>query len=140
VPLDLVEEAITRILDRSIVHYRYDVVSRKNIAAMSALKKTKTAVSDATRNHRKATYTLPPDALAAADEHWRFHETLDAGLVDSKSEYVADLIRRDAARKNAVGKAASQVQPVKLSELLGRHTCVRGVRPHEANRKNTMLG
>lgn len=29
VPLDLVEEAVTRILDRSIVHYRYDAVSRK---------------------------------------------------------------------------------------------------------------
>ena len=29
VPLDLVEEAVTRILDRSIVDYRYDSVSRK---------------------------------------------------------------------------------------------------------------
>jgi hypothetical protein len=29
VPLDLVEEAVTRILDRSIVNYRYDVMSRK---------------------------------------------------------------------------------------------------------------
>jgi hypothetical protein len=29
VPLDLVEEAVTRILDRSIVNYRYDSVSRK---------------------------------------------------------------------------------------------------------------
>ncbi|HTV91969.1 MAG TPA: GIY-YIG nuclease family protein [Verrucomicrobiae bacterium] len=29
VPLDLVEEAVTRILDRSIVHYRYDAISRK---------------------------------------------------------------------------------------------------------------
>jgi hypothetical protein len=29
VPLDLVEEAVTRILDRSIVNYRYDVISRK---------------------------------------------------------------------------------------------------------------
>jgi hypothetical protein len=49
--------------------------------------------------HKKATYTLPPDALSAVDENWRFHETLDAGLADSKSEYVADLIRRDAAEK-----------------------------------------
>jgi hypothetical protein len=29
VPLDLVEETVKRILDRSIVHYRYDAVSRK---------------------------------------------------------------------------------------------------------------
>lgn len=29
VPLDLVEDAVTRILDRSIVNYRYDAVSRK---------------------------------------------------------------------------------------------------------------
>ncbi len=49
--------------------------------------------------HKKATYTQPPDALNAVDENWRFHETLDAGLADSKSEYVADLIRRDAAKK-----------------------------------------
>ena len=29
VPLDLVEEAVKRILDRSIVNYRYDAISRK---------------------------------------------------------------------------------------------------------------
>ncbi len=29
VPLDLVEEAVTRILDRTIVNYRYDAISRK---------------------------------------------------------------------------------------------------------------
>ena len=49
--------------------------------------------------HKKATYTLPPDALDAVDENWRFHETLNARLSDSKSEYVADLILRDALRK-----------------------------------------
>jgi hypothetical protein len=49
--------------------------------------------------HKKATYTLPPDVLSAVDENWRFHETLGAGLADSKSEYVADLIRRDTAQK-----------------------------------------
>ena len=51
--------------------------------------------------HKKATYTLPPDVLDAVDEHRRFHETLEASLADSKSEYAADLIRRDAVRKNA---------------------------------------
>lgn len=50
--------------------------------------------------HKKATFTLPPDAIRAVDQNWRFHETLDAGLSDSKSQYVADLIRRDAAKKN----------------------------------------
>jgi hypothetical protein len=50
--------------------------------------------------HKKATYTLPPDALLAVDENWRFHKTLDAGLANSKSEYVADLIRRDAVGKS----------------------------------------
>ncbi len=49
--------------------------------------------------HKKATYTLPPDALHALDENWRFHKTLDERFADSKSAYVADLIRRDAARK-----------------------------------------
>jgi len=49
--------------------------------------------------HKKATYTLPPDVIRAVDENWRFHETLNAGLADSKSEYVADLIRRDTVKK-----------------------------------------
>jgi hypothetical protein len=51
--------------------------------------------------HKKATYTLPPDALNAVDHNWRFHETLDASLANSKSEYVADLILRDAAKKQS---------------------------------------
>ena len=49
--------------------------------------------------HKKATYTLPPGALSAVDHNWRFHETLEASLANSKSEYVADLILRDAAKK-----------------------------------------
>jgi len=49
--------------------------------------------------HKKATYTLPPDVIEAIDTNWRFHKTLASTLADSKSEYVADLIRRDAARK-----------------------------------------
>jgi hypothetical protein len=56
--------------------------------------------------HKKATYTLPPDALSAVDHNWRFHETLDAGLANSKSEYVADLILRDAARKKTGARRA----------------------------------
>lgn len=56
------------------------------------------------RAHKKATYTLPPDALRAVDENWRFHKTLEERLADSKSEYVADLIRRDAARKGVASK------------------------------------
>jgi hypothetical protein len=56
-------------------------------------------------NHKKATFTLPPDAIRAVDENWRFHETLYAGLADSKSEYVADLIRRDKAQKTNDGDA-----------------------------------
>lgn len=51
--------------------------------------------------HKKATYTLPPDVIASIGVNWRFHKTLDSSLADSKSEYVADLIRRDALRKAA---------------------------------------
>ncbi len=54
--------------------------------------------------HKKATYTLPPDALSAVEHNWRFHETLDASLANSKSEYVGDLIRRDAAKKRTTGR------------------------------------
>lgn len=54
--------------------------------------------------HKKATYTLPPDALSAVDHNWRFHETLEASLANSKSEYVADLIKRDAAKKQGTAR------------------------------------
>jgi len=47
---------------------------------------------------------LPPDALSAVDHNWRFHETLEASLANSKSEYVADLILRDAAKKVSITK------------------------------------
>ena len=48
--------------------------------------------------HKKATYTLPPDVIEAIDVQWRFHKTLSATLADSKSEYIADLVRRDSAK------------------------------------------
>ena len=54
--------------------------------------------------HKKATYTLPPDVIVAIDVHWRFHMTLVATLADSKSEYVADLVRRDASKKGSKSK------------------------------------
>ena len=54
--------------------------------------------------HKKATYTLPPDVLEAIDICWRFHMTLSATLADSKSEYLADLVRRDASKKAAKTK------------------------------------
>lgn len=67
---------------------------------MKAVKDPKvTKLDRADVAHKKATYTLPPDALNAVDHNWRFHETLEASLANSKSEYVADLIRRDAAKK-----------------------------------------
>jgi len=49
--------------------------------------------------HKKATYTLPPDVINAIDVEWRFHKTLASTLADSKSEYVADLVRRDSLKK-----------------------------------------
>jgi hypothetical protein len=68
---------------------------------MTAGRQAKTAKPEpGAGTHKKATFTLPPDAIRAVDQNWRFHETLDAGLSDSKSQYVADLIRRDAAKKN----------------------------------------
>ena len=51
--------------------------------------------------HKKVTYTLPPEVVEAIDEQWRFHKTLDATLADSKSEYIADLIKRDTAKKSS---------------------------------------
>lgn len=71
---------------------------------MSAAKKA--PPTEGVGNHKKVTFTLPPDAIRAVDENWRFHETLDAGLADSKSQYVADLIRRDAAAK--LGKVGTR--------------------------------
>lgn len=59
------------------------------------------AASGLSTAHKKATYTLPPDVIEAIDVQWRYHKTLDASLADSKSEYVADLVRRDAVKKAA---------------------------------------
>lgn len=56
--------------------------------------------SEKAGHHKKATYTFPPDVLAAIDERWRFHKTIALTLADSKSEYLADLIRRDALKKS----------------------------------------
>ena len=62
----------------------------------------RSSATDAAKSllHKKATYTFPPDVLEAIDEHWRFHKTIAATLADSKSEYVADLVRRDASKKS----------------------------------------
>ena len=78
---------------------------------MKAVKEAKDQKSDlvgASGAHKKVTYTLPPDALTAVDHNWRFHETLDASLANSKSEYVADLIRRDAGKKQTRPKRNSR--------------------------------
>ena len=50
--------------------------------------------------HKKVTYTLPPDVVDAIDERWRFHKTLGSSLADSKSEYIADLVRRDMTKRS----------------------------------------
>jgi hypothetical protein len=60
------------------------------------------AVGEKSGLHKKATYTLPPDVINAIDEQWRFHKTLESSLADSKSEYIADLVRRDNAKKVTV--------------------------------------
>jgi len=52
---------------------------------MKAFIKSKEAKNVPLGLHKKATYTPPPDAIAAADENWRFRETLDARLADSKA-------------------------------------------------------
>lgn len=57
--------------------------------------------SDKVGLHKKATYTLPPDVINAIDVEWRFHKTLASTLADSKSEYVADLVRRDSLKKDS---------------------------------------
>jgi hypothetical protein len=57
-------------------------------------------MAEKTGLHKKATYTLPPDVLDAIDAQWRFHKTLNARLADSKSEYIADLVRRDRSRRS----------------------------------------
>lgn len=69
----------------------------------NATKKANKALQDGP--HKKATYTLPPDVLAAIDANWRFHETLGSSLADSKSEYIADLIRRDSVKKRSHAKS-----------------------------------
>ena len=62
-------------------------------------------MAEKTGHHKKATYTLPPDVIDAIDTQWRFHKTLSATLADSKSEYIADLVRRDTVRKSNTNTA-----------------------------------
>jgi hypothetical protein len=64
-----------------------------------------TMAAEKPRLHKKATYTLPPDVIDAIDKYWRFHKTVDATLADSKSAYVADLVRRDSAKQTRAEKA-----------------------------------
>ena len=65
--------------------------------------------SEKTGFHKKATYTLPPDVIDAIDTQWRFHKTLSSSLADSKSEYIADLVRRDSAKVKATIKKSSKL-------------------------------
>jgi hypothetical protein len=46
-------------------------------------------------NKQRATKNQP------AGENWRFHKNLYERFADSKSEYISDLIRRDAVKKGA---------------------------------------
>jgi hypothetical protein len=62
-------------------------------------------MAEKTGLHKKATYTLPPDVLDAIDAQWRFHKTLGATLADSKSEYIADLVRRDRSKRIKASQA-----------------------------------
>jgi hypothetical protein len=75
---------------------------------MKVVKEPRRANPHADGAHKKATYTLPPHALSAVDHNWRFHETLDASLANSKSEYVADLILRDAAKKQSNSRRSAR--------------------------------
>jgi hypothetical protein len=52
--------------------------------------------------HKKATFTFPPEIIAAIDERWRFHKMVDSSYAASKSAYLADLVRRDMAKKITV--------------------------------------
>lgn len=67
------------------------------------------ASHEATATHKRCDIHTPPDALRVVDKIWRFHETLDAGLADSKSEYVADLIRRDALQYAKTSASGSEL-------------------------------
>ena len=47
----------------------------------------------------RLTFTVPPEVAEALDLAWRHHENLDGSLCQNKSNYVADLVRRDVEQK-----------------------------------------
>jgi hypothetical protein len=61
----------------------------------------------ATTAHIRATFTLPPDVVAALETVWRSHINDDGTLSRSKSNYISDLVRRDIRAKRARGKQRS---------------------------------
>ena len=57
--------------------------------------------NDPTIGHIRSTFTLPPDVVKALDTVWRAHVNGDGTLCRNKSNYIADLIRRDLQSKHA---------------------------------------
>jgi len=46
----------------------------------------------------RVTFTVPPDVAELLGVAWRNHRNLDGSLCQNKSNYIADLVRRDAHR------------------------------------------
>jgi hypothetical protein len=61
------------------------------------MKTTKTGSK--TPRHERATFTLPPDVIDHLEQNWRQHKNMDGSLCANKSNYIADLIRRNARIK-----------------------------------------
>ena len=52
----------------------------------------------------RVTFTVPPDIARLLDTAWRHHENLDGSLCRNKSNYITDLVRRDASKKTGQTK------------------------------------
>jgi len=47
----------------------------------------------------RVTFTVPPDVAELLGIAWRQHKNLDGSLCQNKSNYIADLVRRDARKR-----------------------------------------
>ena len=65
------------------------------------------------RRSPQKTYSLPVEVVVAIEHLWAFHRTLDGRLAASRSEYLADLVRRDVARR-----AVTPLESEALAELV----------------------
>ncbi|MGB8265986.1 MAG: hypothetical protein WCE44_06670 [Candidatus Velthaea sp.] len=70
---------------------------------MARLKK-QPGTKDTDERYPRVTFTVPPEVAEALNSAWRHHKNIDGSFSQNKSNYIADLILRDAAQSAPIKK------------------------------------